>query len=117
LFGHEKAAFTGAISRKIGRIALANGGTLFLDEVDEIATELQPKRLRVLQDQEFERLGSTRTVKVKVRVVAATNRNLSESITQGEFRSDLYLPAERFPDPRALVAGASRGYPAADPPT
>ncbi len=75
LFGHEKGAFTGAISRKIGRIELADGGTLFLDEVGEIPIELQPKLLRVLQDQEFERLGSTRTVKVKVRVVAATNRN------------------------------------------
>jgi formate hydrogenlyase transcriptional activator len=97
LFGHEKGAFTGAISRKIGRIELAHGGTLFLDEVGEISTELQPKLLRVLQDQEFERLGSNRTVKVKVRVVAATNRNLPESIAQGKFRSDLFYRLNVFP--------------------
>jgi len=97
LFGHEKGAFTGAISRKIGRIELAHGGTLFLDEVGEISTELQHKLLRVLQDQEFERLGSNRTVKVKVRVVAATNRNLPESIAQGEFRSDLFYRLNVFP--------------------
>jgi formate hydrogenlyase transcriptional activator len=97
LFGHEKGAFTGAISRKIGRIELAHGGTLFLDEVGEISTELQPKLLRVLQDQEFERLGSNHTVKVKVRVVAATNRNLPESVAQGEFRSDLFYRLNVFP--------------------
>jgi formate hydrogenlyase transcriptional activator len=97
LFGHEKGAFTGAISRKIGRIEMADGGTLFLDEVGEISTELQPKLLRMLQDQEFERLGSTRTVKVKVRVVAATNRNLSDSIAQGTFRSDLFYRLNVFP--------------------
>jgi formate hydrogenlyase transcriptional activator len=97
LFGHEKGAFTGAISRKIGRIELAHGGTLFLDEVGEISTELQPKLLRVLQDQEFERLGSNRTVKVKVRVVAATNRNLPESIAQGKFRGDLFYRLNVFP--------------------
>jgi len=97
LFGHEKGAFTGAISRKIGRIELAHGGTLFLDEVGEISTELQPKLLRVLQDQEFERLGSNHTVKVKVRVVSATNRDLSERIAQGEFRSDLFYRLNVFP--------------------
>ena len=97
LFGHEKGAFTGAISRKIGRIELAHGGTLFLDEVGEISTELQPKLLRVLQDQEFERLGSNHTVKVKVRVVAATNRNLAERIAQGEFRNDLFYRLNVFP--------------------
>jgi formate hydrogenlyase transcriptional activator len=97
LFGHEKGAFTGAITRKIGRIELADGGTLFLDEVGEIPLELQPKLLRVLQDQEFERLGSTRTVKVKIRVVAATNRNLNASIAQGEFRSDLFYRLNVFP--------------------
>jgi formate hydrogenlyase transcriptional activator len=97
LFGHEKGAFTGAISRKIGRIELADGGTLFLDEVGEIPIELQPKLLRVLQDQEFERLGSTRTVKVKVRLVAATNRNLNVSIAKGEFRSDLFYRLNVFP--------------------
>lgn len=97
LFGHEKGAFTGAVSRKIGRMELADRGTLFLDEVGEIPTELQPKLLRVLQDQEFERLGSTHTVKVRVRVVAATNRNLLESIAQGEFRTDLFYRLNVFP--------------------
>ena len=97
LFGHEKGAFTGAISRKIGRMELADGGTLFLDEVGEIPIDLQPKLLRVLQDQEFERLGSNRTVKVHVRLVAATNRNLAESIASGEFRSDLYYRLNVFP--------------------
>ncbi len=97
LFGHEKGAFTGAISQKIGRMELANGGTLFLDEVGEIPLEVQPKLLRVLQDQEFERLGSNRTIKVNLRVIAATNRNLSESIEQREFRSDLYYRLSVFP--------------------
>ncbi|HVN17159.1 MAG TPA: cofactor assembly of complex C subunit B [Dongiaceae bacterium] len=97
LFGHEKGAFTGAVSRKIGRMELADGGTLFLDEIGDIPTELQPKLLRVLQDQEFERLGSTRTVKVRVRIVAATNRNLSESVALGEFRSDLFYRLNVFP--------------------
>ncbi len=97
LFGHERGAFTGAISRKIGRMELADGGTLFLDEVGEIPTELQPKLLRALQDQEFERLGSTRTVRVKVRIIAATNRNLSDSIASGEFRSDLFYRLNVFP--------------------
>jgi len=97
LFGHEKGAFTGAISRKIGRIELADAGTLFLDEIGEIPIELQPKLLRVLQDQEFERLGSTRTVKVKIRVVAATNRNLTQSVAKHEFRSDLYYRLNVFP--------------------
>src|SRR5262249_34048266 len=76
LFGHEKGAFTGAVARKVGRFELAHGGTLFLDEIGDIAPELQPKLLRVLQEQEFERLGGTRTIKVDVRLVAATNRDL-----------------------------------------
>jgi len=97
LFGHEKGAFTGAISQKIGRLELAHGGTLFLDEVGEIAPELQPKLLRVLQDHEFERLGSNRTIKVNVRLVAATNRNLAERIAQNQFRSDLYYRLSVFP--------------------
>ncbi|MGE5055341.1 MAG: sigma 54-interacting transcriptional regulator [Acidobacteriota bacterium] len=97
LFGHEKGAFTGAISQKIGRMELANGGTLFLDEIGEIPLELQPKLLRVLQDQEFERLGSNRTIKVDMRVVAATNRNLAERIAQNQFRSDLYYRLSVFP--------------------
>ena len=97
LFGHEKGAFTGAISQKIGRLELAEGGTLFLDEVGEIPLELQPKLLRVLQDQEFERLGSNRTIKVNVRLVAATNRNLADRIAQNQFRSDLYYRLSVFP--------------------
>ena len=97
LFGHERGAFTGATNRKIGRIELADSGTLFLDEVGEISIELQPKLLRVLQDQEFERLGSTKTMKVKVRVLAATNRNLTASIAKGEFRSDLFYRLNVFP--------------------
>jgi formate hydrogenlyase transcriptional activator len=97
LFGHEKGAFTGAISQKIGRMELANGGTLFLDEVGEIPLELQPKLLRVLQDREFERLGSNRTIKVDMRVLAATNRNLAERIAQNQFRSDLYYRLSVFP--------------------
>jgi formate hydrogenlyase transcriptional activator len=97
LFGHEKGAFTGAISQKVGRMELADGGTLFLDEVGEISLELQPKLLRVLQDQEFERLGSNRTIKVNVRLIAATNRNLAERVEEGEFRDDLYYRLSVFP--------------------
>ncbi len=90
LFGQEKGAFTGAVSQKIGRLELADKGTLFLDEVGDIPLELQPKLLRVLQDQEFERLGSTRTIRVNVRLVAATNLDLAKSIAEGQFRSDLF---------------------------
>lgn len=115
LFGHEKGAFTGAVSRKIGRMELADGGTLFLDEVGEIPTELQPKLLRVLQDQEFEGLGSTRTVKVKVRVIAATNRNLKESLARREFRQRSILSPQRIPDPGAFLAGTPRGHSIAYP--
>jgi len=97
LFGHEKGAFTGAIARKIGRFELADKGTLFLDEIGEIPLELQVKLLRVLQEQEFERLGSTQTQRVNVRVVAATNRNLAEMVSEGEFRSDLYFRLNVFP--------------------
>jgi formate hydrogenlyase transcriptional activator len=97
LFGHEKGAFTGAVSQKIGRMELADGGTLFLDEVGEIPLELQPKLLRVLQDQEFERLGSNRTIKVNLRLVAATNRDLAKGIAQHEFRSDLFYRLSVFP--------------------
>jgi formate hydrogenlyase transcriptional activator len=97
LFGHEKGAFTGAIRQKIGRLEMADGGTLFLDEVGEIPIELQPKLLRVLQDQEFERLGSNRTIKVNLRLVAATNRDLAERIAEGEFRSDLFYRLSVFP--------------------
>jgi len=97
LFGHEKGAFTGAIAQKTGRFELADKGTLFLDEVGDIPPALQPKLLRVLQEQEFERLGSTRTHKVDVRVVAATHRDLTEMAARGEFRSDLYYRLNVFP--------------------
>jgi formate hydrogenlyase transcriptional activator len=97
LFGHEKGAFTGAIAQRIGRFEMADKGTLFLDEVGDIPPALQPKLLRVLQEQEFERLGSTRTRQVDVRLVAATNRDLTEMMQQGEFRSDLYYRLNVFP--------------------
>jgi formate hydrogenlyase transcriptional activator len=97
LFGHEKGAFTGAIATKMGRFELADRGTLFLDEVGEIPLELQVKLLRVLQEQEFERLGSTRTIRVNVRVVAATNRDLSRMVDERKFRSDLYYRLKVFP--------------------
>jgi formate hydrogenlyase transcriptional activator len=97
LFGHEKGAFTGAITQKVGRFELAHQGTLFLDEVGDIPPELQPKLLRVLQEQEFERLGGTRTIRVDVRLVAATNRDLTQMAAQGEFRSDLYYRLNVFP--------------------
>jgi formate hydrogenlyase transcriptional activator len=97
LFGHEKGAFTGAISQKVGRLELADRGSLFLDEVGDIPLELQPKLLRVLQDQEFERLGSTRTIKVSIRLVAATNRDLAKLVVEKEFRSDLYYRLNVFP--------------------
>src|SRR6202158_5662110 len=90
LFGHEKGAFTGAIAQKIGRFEMADKGTLFLDEVGDIPSALQPKLLRILQEQEFERLGSGRTHKVNVRLVAATNRDLVKLVARGQFRSDLY---------------------------
>jgi formate hydrogenlyase transcriptional activator len=97
LFGHEKGAFTGAIAQRIGRFQLADKGTLFLDEVGDIPLALQPKLMRVLQEQEFERLGSTRTQRVDVRLVAATNRDLTEMAKRGEFRSDLYYRLNVFP--------------------
>ena len=101
LFGHEKGAFTGAISQKVGRFELAHQGTLFLDEVGDIPPELQPKLLRVLQEQEFERLGGTRTIRVDVRLVAATNRDLAGMVADGRFRERPLLPLER------LSAGAA----------
>lgn len=97
LFGHERGAFTGAIATKIGRFELADGGTLFLDEVGEIPLELQVKLLRVLQEREFERLGSTRTIRVNVRVIAATNRDLERMVEEQKYRSDLYYRIKVFP--------------------
>jgi formate hydrogenlyase transcriptional activator len=97
LFGHERGAFTGAISQKVGRLELADLGTLFLDEVGDIPLEIQPKLLRALQEREFERLGSTRTKKVDIRLVAATNRDLEKMIENREFRSDLYYRLNVFP--------------------
>src|SRR3954449_521420 len=97
LFGHERGAFTGAIAQKIGRFEMADKGTLFLDEVGDIPPSLQPKLLRVLQEQQFERLGSGRTHKVDVRLVAATNRDLIKMVARGQFRSDLYYRLNVFP--------------------
>jgi formate hydrogenlyase transcriptional activator len=97
LFGHEKGAFTGAIIQKVGRLELADQGTLFLDEVGDIPLEIQPKLLRALQEREFERLGSTHTRKVNVRLIAATNRDLEKMIAEREFRSDLYYRLNVFP--------------------
>lgn len=97
LFGHEKGAFTGAIIRKAGRFEIADGGTLFLDEVGDIPLEVQPKLLRVLQEHEFERLGSARTQQVDVRIVAATHRDLRQMVEDGEFRRDLFYRLHVFP--------------------
>ena len=97
LFGHERGAFTGAIAQKVGRFELANKGTLFLDEIGDIPPELQPKLLRVLQEQQFERLGGTRTQQVDVRVVAATNADLAPMVAEKKFRSDLYYRLNVFP--------------------
>jgi chemotaxis protein methyltransferase CheR len=97
LFGHEKGAFTGAHSRRLGRFEVANSATIFLDEIGELPLELQPKLLRVIQDGEFERLGSSGTIKVDVRIIAATNRNLEEEVNQGRFRSDLWYRLNVFP--------------------
>jgi formate hydrogenlyase transcriptional activator len=97
LFGHERGAFTGAVTQKVGRLELADQGSLFLDEIGDIPLELQPKLLRVLQEREFERLGSTRTKKVDVRIVAATHCDLEEMILEKQFRSDLYYRLNVFP--------------------
>jgi transcriptional regulator with GAF, ATPase, and Fis domain len=97
LFGHEKGAFTGATARQIGRFELADGGTIFLDEIGDLPLRLQPRLLRVLQEGEFERLGSGKTIKVDVRVIAATNRNLAEAMQRGKFRHDLYYRLNVYP--------------------
>ena len=97
LFGHERGSFTGAVGRRIGRFEMAHGGTLFLDEIGDIPVELQPKLLRVLQEQEFERLGGTQTIRVDVRIVAATSRDLPRMVSTGEFRGDLYYRLNVFP--------------------
>lgn len=97
LFGHERGAFTGAMAQRIGRFELADRGTLFLDEVGDLPLELQPKLLRVLQEQQFERLGSTRTVRTDVRLIAATHRNLMQMVQQGQFRMDLFYRLHVFP--------------------
>jgi formate hydrogenlyase transcriptional activator len=97
LFGHERGAFTGAVVQRIGRFELANKGTLFLDEIGDIPQELQPKLLRVLQEHEFERLGSTRTIRTNVRLIAATHRNLPQMVEEGRFRADLYYRLNVFP--------------------
>jgi formate hydrogenlyase transcriptional activator len=112
LFGHEKGAFTGAIAQKIGRFELAHKGTLFLDEVGDIPLPLQPKLLRVLQEQEFERLGSGRTHQVDVRLVAATHRNLVEMVKRNEFRSDLYYRLNVFPIPLPPLRARREDIPA-----
>jgi formate hydrogenlyase transcriptional activator len=97
LFGHERGSFTGAVGRRIGRFEMAHGGTLFLDEIGDIPVELQPKLLRVLQEQEFERIGSTQTTRVDVRIVAATSRDLPRMVAAREFRADLYYRLNVFP--------------------
>jgi formate hydrogenlyase transcriptional activator len=112
LFGHEKGAFTGAIAQKIGRFELADKGTLFLDEVGDIPLALQPKLLRVLQEQEFERLGSGRTHQVDVRLVAATHRNLVEMVKGNQFRSDLYYRLNVFPIPLPPLRARREDMPA-----
>ena len=97
LFGHEKGAFTGAGARKLGRFELANGGSIFLDEIGELPLELQVKLLRVIQENEFERLGGTKTIKVDVRIIAATNRNLKQEVEKGRFREDLWYRLNVYP--------------------
>ncbi len=104
LFGHEKGAFTGAIARRNGRFELAHRGTIFLDEIGDLPLDLQAKLLRVLQEGEFERLGDSRTIRVDVRVIAATNRDLRQAIANGDFREDSVLPAQRVSARFATIA-------------
>ena len=114
LFGHERGAFTGACTQTKGRFQMADGGTLFLDEIGDMPLELQPKLLRALQEQEFERLGSTQTVRVNVRVVAATNQDLGQLVSQEAVSGRPVLPVERHSNLPASVAGTRSGHPAAD---
>ncbi len=107
LFGRERGAFTGAHTAQAGRFELANGGTLFLDEIGELPLELQPNLLRVLQEGQLQRLGSTRTTTVDVRVIAATNRNLAEEVHRGRFRRDLFYRLNVFPITHAGAARAA----------
>ena len=113
LFGHEKGAFTGAVAMRQGRFELADGGTIFLDEIGDLTPEVQVKFLRVLQEGEFERVGSSRTKKVDVRVIAATHHDLEAAVAEGRFRADLYLPPERVSDSPAVAAGAPGRHSAA----
>ena len=110
LFGHEKGAFTGAVAQKKGRLEIADGGTLFLDEVGEMPQLLQAKLLRVLQEREFERVGGTRTLKVDIRLIAATNKDLEEAIRQGSFRQDLYYRLNVVALSMPPLEGAPRRY-------
>ena len=110
LFGYERGAFTGALSQKIGRFEMAHRGTLFLDEVGDIPLDLQPKLLRALQEKSFERLGGTKTIPIDVRLVAATNRNLTQMMGDKLFRSDLYYRLKVFPITDASVARSPRGH-------
>jgi formate hydrogenlyase transcriptional activator len=112
LFGHERGAFTGAIAQRIGRFELADQGTLFLDEIGDIPLELQPKLLRVLQEHEFERLGSTRTLRTNVRVIAATHRKIAQMVAEGKFRADLYYRLNVFPIPVAPLRERREDIPA-----
>src|SRR6185503_17386055 len=97
LFGHERGAFTGAVAQTVGRFQAADGGTLFLDELGDLPLELQPKLLRALQEKQFERLGSNRTIRTDVRIIAATNQNLSQMVEDKKFRADLYYRLNVFP--------------------
>ena len=115
LFGYERGAFTGALTQKIGRFEMANRGTLFLDEVGDIPLDLQPKLLRALQEKAFERLGGTKTIPIDVRLVAATNRNLTQMMGDKLFRSDLYYRLKSLPDSDALIARSSGGHTDAGP--
>jgi len=111
LFGHEKGAFTGALMQRKGRFELADGGSLFLDEIGDISLELQPKLLRAIQEQEFERLGSARTIQVNIRMIAATHRDLGAMIREGKFREDLFYRLNVFPIEIPPLRNGARTFP------